>query len=90
MDIKLTGTSLVSFMMAHEGDVLEIRKVSPRKGEIRATTGPMKEALIVFKGKTKIGVIPKKALVKDGTLASKTHCRAKKVDTASSTFIVEL
>ena len=90
MEIKLTGLSLVSFMMAREGDVLEIRRVTPRIGRSRATTGPMSEAYLVYKDKSKIGKIPNKILEKHGKSTLKSNCRAKKVDKESNTFIIEL
>jgi len=90
MEIKLSGVTLVSFMEAKEGDLLEIKKKSPRSGEFRFSTGPPAVSYLVYKDKTKIGVIPRKIMAKYEEPNLKKNCRVIKIDKDTNTIVVEI
>lgn len=59
LEIKLLSTSPLSFEVAKLGDTVEIRYSPPKKNEYRASIGRSLGGFLVFKGQTKIGLIPK-------------------------------
>lgn len=59
LDIKLLSTSPISFEVARPGDVVEIRYSPPKKNEYRASIGRSLGGFLVFKGQTKLGLIPR-------------------------------
>jgi hypothetical protein len=91
MEAKLTNLSPVSFMETKEGDVLDIRRVSPRAGEVRAKTPALQGgAFLVFKGKTKVGQIPPNTVDEHGAKALGVQCLVVRVDKSTSTIVVKL
>ena len=90
MEIKLSGLSPLSFMMATEGDILEIKQKSPNPREIRISTQKPPVSYLVFKDITKIGMLPRKIVAEYGELSMKTQCRVIKIDKDTNTIIVEI
>jgi hypothetical protein len=90
MEIKLTSVSPVSFMMAKEGDLLEIKSKIPRVGEYRSRLGAPCESLLVFKNITKIGMIPQKIIAKYGKLRLLGNCRVLKMNQDSGAIIIQI
>ncbi len=90
METTLTGVSPVSFMVAREGDALEIRPVRPNPSEIRAKTAALGRGFLVFKDKTMIGTLPPKSIEECGPPPPGSHCRVTRMDKASSTIVVEM
>jgi hypothetical protein len=90
MEVKLMSVSPVSFMMAKEGDLLEIKQKVPRIGEFRGKIGAPSESFLIFKDKTKIGMIPQKILRQYGKSFIGKNCRVVKMDRNKSTIIVEI
>ena len=58
MLIELTSLSPISFMLTKVGDSIEIKVKKPNKNEFRGSIGSAIEVFLVFKGPTKIGMIP--------------------------------
>jgi hypothetical protein len=58
MLIELTSLSPISFMLTKVGDRVEIKVKKPNKNEFRGSIGSATEVFLVFKGPTKIGMIP--------------------------------
>lgn len=77
-------------MVAAKGDQLKIKRVFPGVGEYRAKIGAPRECFLVFKGKTKIGMIPHKIIAKYGKEFITDCCRITKMDKDNSTILVEM
>jgi hypothetical protein len=90
MRVQLASISPVSFMIAKEGELVSIQHRPPKLNEYREKIGPAAECYLVFKGKTKLGMIPKKIVKDHKELLVKKNCRIIKIDQANSIFIVEL
>jgi len=60
MDIGLTSISPISFEIVKEGDVALIKIVKAKPNEYVEKFGPPRDCFLVFKGPTKIGMIPLK------------------------------
>ncbi len=59
IEVQLTSVSPVAFMLAKAGDLVSIRLKKPKKNEFRGNKiGAGVDSLLVFKGITKIGMIP--------------------------------
>jgi hypothetical protein len=71
MLIELTSLSPISFMLAKVGDRVEIKIKKPNKNEFRGRIGSASEVFLVFKGSTKVGMIP--------TSVDKTIFKSKKI-----------
>ena len=90
MEFQLTAVSPLSFMMTKEGDVLRIEHKPPKPNEFREKIGPAAEFYLVFKGRTKIGMIPQKIATQHKELMKKKYCRIEKIDKIKSIIIVVL
>jgi hypothetical protein len=58
MIISLSTISPIAFTLVNVGDRLQVERIKPKKNEYRDKIGSPKEALLVFKGQTKVGMIP--------------------------------
>jgi len=85
----LTAISPVAFMLARVGDRLIIKRVTPRKNEYREKIGSPQEALLVFKGETKIGMIPNDLILKVGKSSIGKICRINLMEKATNTIAIE-
>ena len=90
MKIVLTQTLPVSFMFAKKGDTLKIIRTFPRVGEYRDKIGTPTESYLAFKGKTKIGMIPKEIIATHGKECIKEFCKVEKIDKKNNIIIVEI
>jgi len=55
---QLKSVSPIVFSLAKEGDKVLLRRNKPKPNEYRDKIGPAVETILVFKGRTKIGMIP--------------------------------
>lgn len=90
MRVQLTSVSPVTFMIAKEGDIVTIQHRPPRLNEYREKIGAAAECYLVFKGKTKIGMIPKKFAQENKKFLVKKNCRIVKIDHEKAVLVVEL
>lgn len=90
MQVQLTSLSPVSYMIAKEGELLTIQHRPPRPNEYREKIGAAAECYLVFKGKTKLGMIPKKFTMDHPEFLTRKSCRIIKIDQSKSVFVVEL
>ena len=58
MQVELTSTSPISFTAIKEGIKLRIKHVPKKINEYREKIGPATDCYLVFKGETKIGMVP--------------------------------
>jgi hypothetical protein len=80
MDIELASLSPISFESVKVGDVALIRFVKAKANEYREKIGPAKDCFLVFKGSTKIGMIPIKVATEHLKLTGSRKCLISKVD----------
>ena len=89
MEISLAQISAVAFMLTSIGDQLEIRRVVPKTGEYRDKIGPRREALLVFKGGTKVGIIPPEVVDEYGIESMPEYCKIISIDKNKNSISVE-
>jgi hypothetical protein len=58
LEVNLTSLSPLSFEFVKVGDSVSVRRKIPNKREFRDRIGAASESFLVFKGETKIGMIP--------------------------------
>jgi hypothetical protein len=77
-------------MLAKEGDWVEIRRKPPNLKEFRGTLEAATESFLVFKGQTKIGMIPADFFKKHEKSKLKNKCKITKMDQTTSIIFIEL
>ncbi len=90
MQVRLTAISPVAFMFAKEGDRALLKRSAPKPNEYRDKIGPAGEAFLVFKGETKIGMIPRDFMNQFSHVQIKKACRIVRMDQGQDMVIVEL
>jgi hypothetical protein len=89
MEIKLSSVSPFSFEMCRVGDRLSVRSVKPKAGEYRGTIGAATRSVLVFKGNTKIGMIPASVLPSDSEGNVPKRCRVVRMDESQKVLAIE-
>ncbi len=91
MLINLSSVSPVSFLLAATGDRLSIKKKLPNKFEFRGSLGKATTMYLVFKGKTKIGIIPPNYINEfELIFTNKRTCTVKNIDAEKKIIIIEI
>ena len=91
MIINLSSVSPVSFLLAKTGDRLSIKKKMPNKFEFRVSLGKATSMYIVFKGQTKIGIIPPNCNNEfESIYANKRNCIIKNIDPEKKIIAIEV
>ena len=90
MDIELASLSPISFESVKVGDVALIKFVKARANEYREKIGPAKDCFLVFKGSTKIGMIPLKVATEDLKLTASRKCLISKVDKSANKICITM
>ncbi len=90
MPVQLNAVSPVAFMLAKEGDKALVKRSAPKPNEYRDKIGPASEAYLVFKGETKIGMIPREFISSLGDVPLKKVCRIARMDRSLDMVVVEL
>ena len=90
MDIELTSISPISFEVVRQGDIALIKIVKAKPNEYREKIGPPKDCFLVFKGPTKIGMIPLKVATEDLQLSSSRKCLISIVDKAANKICISM
>jgi hypothetical protein len=84
------AVSPVVYSLAKEGDKAVIKRSPPKLREYRDKIGPAAEAFLVFKGETKIGMIPHEFINKLGDVPLKRVCRIAKMDPNLDVLVIEV
>ena len=88
--IVLTSVSPIAFSFAKVGDVLEVRKKLPKTNEFRGEKiGAASVSYLIFKGITKLGMIPTDFVTKNENLKIKRRCKLTRLDQASQLIEIE-
>lgn len=90
MDIELASLSPISFESVKEGDIALIKFVKAKTNEYREKIGPAKDCFLVFKGPTKIGMIPLQIALDKLKLSSSRKCLITKVDKSANKICITL
>lgn len=90
MQVELTTTSPISFTTIKEGIKLRIKHVPKKTNEYREKIGPATDCYLVFKGETKIGMIPSDFVKRNPDLISKRICTVIKLDKSEKVIAIEI
>jgi hypothetical protein len=90
MEVSLIALSPMSFLAVKEGDNLKILHKPPRHYEFREKIGPAIEYYLVFKGQTKIGMIPSAFVNKNKNLLDKKSCKIVSIDKEKSSIVIDI
>ncbi len=90
MEVQLISVSPVSFMMAKEGDLVKIRRKAPKPNEFRGTLEAATESFLIFKGETKIGMVPKNFAAQQDTSWLRKKCRIVKMHSDKQIIIIKI
>lgn len=86
--VQLTSVSPVTFSLAKTGDRVRIEHKPPRRNEYREKIGPPADYYLVFKGQTKIGMIPKDFVEKHLALLKKRMCQIDEMSPQESVVVI--
>ncbi len=86
--VQLFSVSPISFSFAKPGDRARIEHKPPRKNEYREKIGPATDCYLVFKGQTKIGMIPKEFAEGNQDVLRKRVCYIEEMSLQESLVIV--
>ena len=89
MKIELTSTSPISFIAIKEGQKLRIKHVPKKPNEYREKIGPPTDCYLIFKGSTKIGMIPS-ALTNNDILLKSKKCTVFSVNKDKNQIVIEI
>jgi hypothetical protein len=91
MEIKLSSLSPLSYEFTKPGDTVTLFRKQPNKREFRASIGAAVESILIFKGSTKIGMIPVKiADENSGYLKGKSTATVTVTDPVKKTIIIKV
>ena len=82
--VELESISPFAFSIIKEGDRVQIKYKNAKKNEYRDKIGPPSDCYMVFRGQTKIGMIPKNILEINQKLFKKNICKIYKIDSEKS------
>jgi hypothetical protein len=91
MEIKLSSLSPLSYEFTKPGDTVTLFRKQPNKREFRASIGAAVESILIFKGPTKIGMIPVKIADENAEyLKGKSTAKITVTDSAKKTIIIKV
>jgi hypothetical protein len=90
MDIELTSNSPISFAIVKEGDVALIKIVEAKPNEYMEKIGPPKDCFLIFKGPTKIGMIPLKVATEELQLIASRKCLISIMNKAANKICISM
>ncbi len=90
VDIMLVSISPICFALAKEGDLLVIREKKPKANEFRHSIGAPTQSFLVFKGNTKIGMLPPVIVDKVGRDKVGNRCRIVRMSKPDNVIVVSL
>jgi hypothetical protein len=91
MRTELTSLSPLSFELLKVGDPLILKRQRPRANEFRSSIGAPIETVLVFRGGTKVGMLPIKFVKKFlNDITGKLRCNVVNVCKEDKLIIVEI
>jgi hypothetical protein len=89
MKIELTSTSPISFSYIREGQKLRVKHIPKKPNEYREKIGPPSDCYLIFKGTTKIGMIPS-TLTNNHDFQQSKFCTVLEINKEKKQIIVEI
>jgi hypothetical protein len=89
MEVKLEAISPIVFSLMKAGNVADVRQQIANKNEYREKIPVVQDTLVVFRGITKVGIIPRDKVATLGAKAFIGKCRIVTMDLSTNTVIVE-
>lgn len=89
MEVKLEAISPVVYSLMKVGAVAEVKRQMAKKNEYREKIPIVHDTLVVFKGITKVGIIPRDKVSQLGANYFIGKCRIVAMDQSTSTVVVE-
>lgn len=89
MEVKLEAISPVVYSLMKPGAVAEVRRQIANKNEYREKIPVVQDTLVVFRGVTKVGIIPRDKVAQLGAQAFIGKCRIVTMDQSTNTVVVE-
>jgi hypothetical protein len=91
IEVKLSSLSPLSFEFAKDGDTVSLVRKKANKREFRSSIGAAVDSILVFKGQTKIGMIPIKTGEDNADyLADKVTAKVIMADPVKKIFIIKI
>lgn len=90
MEIKLDAISPVVYSLMKTGALAEVRRQLANKNEYREKIPVVQDTLVVFRGVTKVGIIPRDKVAEFGAKALVGKCRIVRMEQSTNTVIVEI
>jgi hypothetical protein len=89
LEIKLSSLSPLSFEFAKVGDAVSLVRKKANKNEFRASIGAAVDSILVFRGQTKIGMIPIKVSdINAEYLADKFSAKVTKSEVTKKLLVI--
>ncbi|MDD2840128.1 MAG: hypothetical protein PHY80_03285 [Rickettsiales bacterium] len=90
MEVELQSVSPISFSMVKIGDTVRIEHKPAKLNEYREKIGPAVDCYLVFKGQTKIGMIPNNFVKTHKDYLKKRICKISGIDKDKSKIMIFL
>ena len=91
MEIKLSSLSPLSYEFTKPGDTVTLYRKQPNKKEFRSSIGAAVESILIFKGSTKVGMIPVQVADENAEyLKGKNTATVMVTDLAKKTLIIKV
>ena len=90
MQVELISISPVSFELAKIGDLVAIRRKNPNHNEYRGNLESPTDAFLIFKGVTKIGMVPTDFVKKNDAIKNIKKARIISMDKINLKVSIEL
>lgn len=91
LEIKLSSLSPLSFEFAKVGDTVSLVRKKANKKEFRSSIGAAVDSILVFRGQTKIGMIPIKIGEENAQyLADKVSAKVITTDAVKKLFVIAI
>ncbi|MCG2594587.1 hypothetical protein LZ009_17555 [Ramlibacter sp. XY19] len=90
MEIKLDAISPVVYSLMRAGALAEVRRQLANKNEYREKIPTVQDTFVVFRGVTKVGIIPRDKVAELGAKALIGKCRIVRMEQSSNTVIIEI
>ncbi|MGB4468166.1 MAG: hypothetical protein WBH99_01455 [Azovibrio sp.] len=90
MEIELQSISPISFSMIKLGDTVRIEHKPAKLNEYREKIGPAVDCYLIFKGQTKIGMIPNNFVKNHKDYLKKRVCKISGIDKDQSKISIFL
>jgi len=90
MEINLTAVSPVCFDLVRVGDRVRISLKQANRREFREKIGPAQDCYLVFRGVTKLGMVPRSAPQECLVALKKGAWAISRADRMTSTLVISL